>query len=474
MSPATAAPAPAPFVEQLIPIDQLHESRTNPRRTFDPTAIDELAASIGVVGLLEPLLVRQNAKGFEVVAGARRLRAARIAGLAAVPCRVRAFTDKEALEVQIIENLQRQDVHPLDEADGYAALQKADKAYTPEAIAARVGRTPAYVKGRLKFRDLGTDARKAFADERITAGHAAILVKVPPALQKQALDACFYRLLREDDGESGRALQPVRALHEWYRHHVVLDVQAPETRELFPEIAQRHDAGATLVPITHAYYLDASVKKQFRTPPLTSGEWQKVEKKQRCEHVQTGVVIVGHGRAEVFEICAHKKCATHWPWLNRPASSPTATPERKRKPTTWELQQQRERQLAAKLSKVKVSASQQLLAKLEGKPLTAEAVKWLVEQARPAVFMGSLESVLGPSKTWTPARATQLLLWCFTLRGSYNLGRLGIALKKGGVDAVKLAAEAKKAKAGAGTPHPLKAGTRRKAQARTARKGTTR
>ncbi len=100
-----------------LPVERIRESATNPRQRFND--LDELAASIRTHGLLQPILVRPLRNHFELVVGARRLRAARLAGLASVPAQVKALDDRSAREVQIIESLQRQDVHPLEEADGY-------------------------------------------------------------------------------------------------------------------------------------------------------------------------------------------------------------------------------------------------------------------------------------------------------------------------------------------------------------------
>ena len=112
-----------------LPLDRIRESTTNPRQRFDD--LEELAASIRTHGLLQPILVRPVRKDFELVVGARRLRAARLAGLNSVPAQVKPLDDRSAREVQIIENLQRQDVHPLEEADGYKALLESTPPYDP-------------------------------------------------------------------------------------------------------------------------------------------------------------------------------------------------------------------------------------------------------------------------------------------------------------------------------------------------------
>lgn len=160
-----------------LPLEQLHESPFNQRQRF---AVDDLAASIRSEGrVLEPLLVRprifaqglarradglrdddDTQDGFEIVFGHRRLRAAEAAGLATVPCMVRALTDAQARSAQIAENLERDDVHPLEEAASFRALVD-DDGLTPDQIAERYGKSRSYVYGRLKLLHLHPEVRAA-------------------------------------------------------------------------------------------------------------------------------------------------------------------------------------------------------------------------------------------------------------------------------------------------------------------------
>jgi ParB family chromosome partitioning protein len=115
---------------ESIPLEAIRPSSTNPRRNFDETALNELAASIGEAGVTQPILVRPIpnpadiyiAEGYEIVSGERRFRAAKLAGLEEIPAFVRELDDRTALEIQMIENLQRADLHPMEEAEGYRAL----------------------------------------------------------------------------------------------------------------------------------------------------------------------------------------------------------------------------------------------------------------------------------------------------------------------------------------------------------------
>ena len=111
---------------QFIAIDQIHESTTNPRQTFEQTKLEELAESIRQHGLIQPITVRPNQNGFELVAGARRFRAAQIAELFSLPARIVELTDAQAMEWQLVENSQRVDVHPYEEAQGLRFILHLD------------------------------------------------------------------------------------------------------------------------------------------------------------------------------------------------------------------------------------------------------------------------------------------------------------------------------------------------------------
>jgi ParB family chromosome partitioning protein len=170
-----------------LPIDSLTESPNNPRKSFDETSLNELAASIKAHGILSPLVVRPVNHHFEIVAGARRYRAAQLAGLETAPVRVVELTDAQAIEASIVENLQRRDVHPLDEAHGFAILMRLEEPkYTIEQIGAKCGKNPSYVAARLRLTELAAPVAEAFARNEIGVGHALLLAKLQPGEQWSA------------------------------------------------------------------------------------------------------------------------------------------------------------------------------------------------------------------------------------------------------------------------------------------------
>lgn len=175
-----------------IPIDCIEASKTNPRKIFAEDKLEDLAASIRKHGVAQPILVRPvrtddaGVTWFEIVAGERRFRASKLAGKTTVPAIVRKLEDIEALEIQVIENLQRQDLHPLEEAEGYEVLMKEAK-YNGEAMAEKVGKSKAYIYASLKLCALGEKTRKMFYDGLLTKSTALLVARIP--VQKLQEDA---------------------------------------------------------------------------------------------------------------------------------------------------------------------------------------------------------------------------------------------------------------------------------------------
>jgi len=213
MTEATQAPAagPGPGVDVPttllhIPLGQLVPSPTNPRRSTDNgQALEELAESIRAKGVLQPVLVRpkpDRAEAWELVCGHRRVAAAKLAGLEAVPAQVRELSDTEALEAQIVENCQREDVHPLEEADSYQTLH-TKHGHAIDDLAAKVGKSRAYVYARLKLCALAPAPRKAFLAGDLNPSTALMVARIPsPKLQAEASKAIVSREMSVRDAAS--------------------------------------------------------------------------------------------------------------------------------------------------------------------------------------------------------------------------------------------------------------------------------
>ena len=177
------SPAERPRGQRRLPTGSLRPNTRNPRRVFGAAELDELAASLRERGIIQPIVVRTlrgAADNYEIIAGERRWRAAQRAGLHEVPVVVIEATDAEALQLAIIENVQRADLNPLEEAEGYRALID-EFANSQEEIAKIVGKSRSYVANTLRLLKL-SDAVKAYIhDGRLTAGHARMLVGEPNA-----------------------------------------------------------------------------------------------------------------------------------------------------------------------------------------------------------------------------------------------------------------------------------------------------
>ncbi|HQS59766.1 MAG: hypothetical protein B7Y56_03195 [Gallionellales bacterium 35-53-114] len=248
---------------RIIVLDHLIASKSNPRTRFDESKLAELATSIKQQGILQPLLVREifaadaAAKGwpfpeelrsnnqvatgtFEIIAGERRYRAAKLAGLADVPCFVRNLTDLQVLHAQVIENLQRDDLHPMEEAEGYDRLMK-DHGSTAESLAAEIGKSKAYIYARLKLCALVPEAREAFYAGELDASTALLVARIPVGkLQVQAVKAITKKAEYSTSNiQQGEIAMSFRTARDYIQKEFMLDLdRAPfdiKDAELLPK-----------------------------------------------------------------------------------------------------------------------------------------------------------------------------------------------------------------------------------------------
>ena len=188
-----------------IAVSQLDPNPDQPRRTFDTQALEALAESIRQAGVLQPLLVVENGARYRIVAGERRYRAARMAGLQSVPCVVRDMTEQERMEAALIEKLQREDLNPIEEAAGIRALME-ECGYTQELAAKRVGRSRPAVANLLRLLQLPESIRELVKAGELSAGHARVLAGLADESRQLAL---AERAVRE--GMSVRELEKLAA-----------------------------------------------------------------------------------------------------------------------------------------------------------------------------------------------------------------------------------------------------------------------
>lgn len=186
-SPGDGTAAPDSLY-QLLPVDQIKGNPKQPRTVFDNEALAELAESIKSVGLVQPVVVRKQGKGYELVAGERRWRAAGLAGLEKIPAIIREAGDAESLELALIENLSREDLNPIDTARAYAILQE-DFGATQEQLAGKLGRSRSAVANTLRLLDLPDEVQALIEQGQLTEGHGRALLSVPDRLKQRKLAA---------------------------------------------------------------------------------------------------------------------------------------------------------------------------------------------------------------------------------------------------------------------------------------------
>ncbi len=196
-----------------LPIDFLIANRANPRREFAPEQLEDLANSIREKGVMQPLLVRptQDPNQFEIIAGERRWRASQKAGLREVPVIIREVEDKEALELAIIENVQRVDLNPLEEAMGYGQLIE-QFGYTQQDLAQVIGKSRSHVANTLRLMKLPTEVQTMLQRGELTAGHARALITSddPASLAKRIVAAGLSVREAEALGQNVGAAAPKR------------------------------------------------------------------------------------------------------------------------------------------------------------------------------------------------------------------------------------------------------------------------
>ena len=160
-----------------IPIQDICPNREQPRKKFAREKIDALVASIKLHGVIQPIVVRPLEKGYEIVAGERRWRASREAGLKEIPCIIKEMNDRQGVEIALIENLQREDLNPMEEAMAYKRLMDAYKV-TQEEISAAVGKSRPHITNTIRLLNLDEGIQEMVISEELTSGHARTLLRI--------------------------------------------------------------------------------------------------------------------------------------------------------------------------------------------------------------------------------------------------------------------------------------------------------
>lgn len=160
-----------------LELDLIEPNRKQPRKYFDAAALEELAASLRMYGMIQPIVVKKNGEYYEIIAGERRWRAAKIAGLEKVPIVLKDWTEGEAFEAALVENLQREDLNPMEEAESYRRLQEEFQ-LSQEKIAEKVGKSRSAVANSLRLLQLDERVRRLVVENKLTGGHARSLLPI--------------------------------------------------------------------------------------------------------------------------------------------------------------------------------------------------------------------------------------------------------------------------------------------------------
>lgn len=333
-------PSPAGAGElRHIPLRELIESPWNPRKHFDPAKLAETAESLRVNGQLTPIIVRRAGQNYEIGAGHRRYRAAKIAGLTSLLAVVRPLSDVAFLELLTVENKQRDDVAPLDEAAGFKMLMEK-AGYDVAKLAARIGLSMKYVYDRLKLLQLIPEAKKYLEEGLITAGHAILLARLKPAEQKRVMgdpkrvnryqsqaggglwqgeDADYdpeqpsLELPRAVTAVSVRELANYIDDHVRFRPEDVDPVLFPATVVALKE-AESDDLEPVYITYDHGLRDDA---KDGKVRTYGEMSWRRADgtkKSKTCAWSRIGIVAAGQSRGEAFRVCVNRdKCEVHFP-----------------------------------------------------------------------------------------------------------------------------------------------------------------
>ena len=177
-----------------INIDEIRSNPYQPRKTFDSESLNELAQSIKEYGVVQPIIVKKSIKGYELIAGERRTKAAQIAGLKTIPAIIKEFDDQEMMEIALIENIQREDLNPIDEATSISNIIKL-RGYTQEEFASKFGKSRSYVTNLLGLLKLPDNVKKLVEKKALSMSHARVLSKIE---DEDKINNLANRIITED------------------------------------------------------------------------------------------------------------------------------------------------------------------------------------------------------------------------------------------------------------------------------------
>ncbi len=193
---------------KMVKIDELRSNPYQPRKVFDETALQELAASIKEHGVFQPIIIKKSIKGYEIIAGERRVKASKLAGLDEIPAIIRDFSDDEMMEIALLENLQRENLNAIEEANAYKKLLETLQ-LTQEQLSNRLGKSRSHITNMIGLLNLPEEVQKLLSSKEISAGHARIISKLENEEQQISLAQKVV-----DEGLSVRQLEDITHSNE--------------------------------------------------------------------------------------------------------------------------------------------------------------------------------------------------------------------------------------------------------------------
>lgn len=208
-----------------IKISELRSNPYQPRQVFDEEALKELAASIKEHGVFQPIIIKKSIKGYEIIAGERRVKASQMAGLEEIPAIVRDFTDEEMMEIALLENLQRENLNPMEESRAYKKLLETLQ-ITQEELAKKLGKSRSYITNMIGLQTLPENIQTMISNKQMTMGHARVLSKLENVSQQEELAEKIIA-----DGMSVRELENLTQSSEKYERTHKIQKHTPKANE---------------------------------------------------------------------------------------------------------------------------------------------------------------------------------------------------------------------------------------------------
>lgn len=208
-----------------VKIADLRSNPYQPRQVFNEEALKELADSIKEHGVFQPIIIKKSIKGYEIIAGERRVKASQMAGLEEIPAIIRNFTDEEMMEIALLENLQRENLNPMEESRAYKKLIEALN-ITQEELAKKLGKSRSYITNMIGLQNLPNSIQNMITENKMSMGHARVLSKLEDPNQQQELADKII-----EEGMSVRKLENITQSNEQYARTHKIQKRAPKTNE---------------------------------------------------------------------------------------------------------------------------------------------------------------------------------------------------------------------------------------------------